>query len=146
MSPIKATYVSVWDDSTAIESPCVYDPMLNVVYDIQQSNVDVSGLEVLTDEYVEFENGDRISDFLLETDLDDYTYVSKASPKNKYIVLYSIKKESGELVDNYKPFPDSDPPYKDVFDFVKALKEDPKVYCWALCSVEDASEPHWIKN
>lgn len=36
---VPATYVSVWDDSGEIESPCMYNPSTKTVYDIQDSGV-----------------------------------------------------------------------------------------------------------
>lgn len=59
MTSVDATYVSIWDGGTEIRSACKYDPFNNVVYEIE--SVDVGGLEVLEEEFIELKDGSRIS-------------------------------------------------------------------------------------
>lgn len=64
---MKAKYVSVWDGGTTVTTNCDYYPKINVVSDIESSNIE--GLEVLDDEYILLPDGSEIRDFINE---DEY--------------------------------------------------------------------------
>ena len=51
----KAYYVSVWDDGTEIRTVCQFNPDTRDVTDIEC--VDVAGLDILMEEYVELLDG-----------------------------------------------------------------------------------------
>ena len=63
---MKATYVSVWDGDTTISTSCEFNPETNDVTDIE--SVDVEGLDILFEQYVELPNGDVIKNFTIEGD------------------------------------------------------------------------------
>lgn len=58
-----ATYITVWDGSTMIESSCKYDETSNFVYDIEQIDVDNMDINVLEDEYILFDDGTELREF-----------------------------------------------------------------------------------
>ena len=60
---MKATYVTIWDGGTEIRTNCHYDPDSKEVTNIESVNVNV---EILEDEYIEFEDGTQIRDFIRE--------------------------------------------------------------------------------
>ncbi len=51
LEPVDASYVSVWDNGTTVETPCKYDPRSRRCYDIVQSDTDVGDAQ-LVEEYV----------------------------------------------------------------------------------------------
>ena len=55
-----ATYVSVWDGGTKVETTCRANRETGEVFDIEVSDVDADGLEVLDEEYVRFADGTEI--------------------------------------------------------------------------------------
>jgi hypothetical protein len=64
----KATYVTVWDGGIEIRTKCLFDRAASTVYDIE--SVEVNGLDILEEEYVELADGTEIRDFINEDDLD----------------------------------------------------------------------------
>ena len=60
---MKATYISIWD-GIEISSNCEYDKNTNTVSDID--SIDVQGIENLQEEYIELEDGSKITDFIVE--------------------------------------------------------------------------------
>jgi hypothetical protein len=60
----KATYVSVWDDCTAISTPCDYDRETKTVSNIGSEDVDGMDIDVCTDEYVQLSDGTEVRDFV----------------------------------------------------------------------------------
>lgn len=61
---MKATFVSVWDDCTMIESSCDYDKNENAVSNIETVDVDGMDIDILTDEYILLPDGTEIRNFL----------------------------------------------------------------------------------
>lgn len=55
----KATFVSVWDGGIEIRSNCLFNTETKDITDIE--TIDIDGLEVLMDEYVELEGGEKVS-------------------------------------------------------------------------------------
>jgi len=68
MSIINATYVSIWDGGTKIETSCKFDTDTNTVSDIESID-DVSDLDLLDEEYVELPSGETVRTFY-NSDLD----------------------------------------------------------------------------
>ena len=60
--PIRATFVSVWDGSTEIETSCKFNPETKEVTDIKSTD-DVEDLDILFEEYVVLPTGEIIKDF-----------------------------------------------------------------------------------
>jgi hypothetical protein len=56
---IVATYVSVWDDGIEVKSDCIYDTETKQIEEIEM--VDISGVDILIEEYVELPDGYKIS-------------------------------------------------------------------------------------
>ncbi len=56
-----ATYVSVWDGGYAVETVCKVNRQTGEVFDVEVSDVDTDGLNVLDEEYVRFADGTRRS-------------------------------------------------------------------------------------
>jgi len=56
----KAIYVSVWDDGIEVRTPCMYDATDNRVSGIVP--VDLIGVDILKEEYVELDDGTIIRD------------------------------------------------------------------------------------
>lgn len=67
---VPATYVSVWDGGTTIRSKCLYSPLIYNVTEID--TVEVEGLEVLENEFLELKDGTVIvrPDFTIDFDVD----------------------------------------------------------------------------
>ena len=63
---MKANFISVWDGGTQIITSCEYDEKTKIVSNIEQADVDDIELNILDDEFVQLENGDRITDFIIE--------------------------------------------------------------------------------
>lgn len=63
MAKEKATYISVWDDETPIETSCDFDRETNTASNIETANVDGMDIDVLTDEYVLLSDGTEIRAF-----------------------------------------------------------------------------------
>ena len=61
---MNATFVSIWDGSNEIRTTCKFDPLTKDVTDIESS--DVSGLDILFDEYVELPDGTEVRDFTID--------------------------------------------------------------------------------
>jgi len=60
----KATFVSVWNEEIEVMSNCNYDKESNAVSEIELPvENDELDLDVLTDEYVLLESGEKIRDF-----------------------------------------------------------------------------------
>lgn len=57
-----ATYTSVWDGGTEIETTCKFDTVKNMAFDIESSN-DVEGLDILDREYISLQDGTIIDTF-----------------------------------------------------------------------------------
>jgi len=55
---MQATYVSVWDDSDRVSTPCEFNPSTKVVTDIEDSGAEPEGS--LTDEYVVLPDGTEL--------------------------------------------------------------------------------------
>ncbi len=51
-------FVSIWDEGTKIRANSKYNPETKEISDVQEMNVD--GLEVLEQEYIELPNGARL--------------------------------------------------------------------------------------
>lgn len=54
----KATYVSVWDDGIEVRSGCMFNKETYDVSDIEM--VDLQGVDILIDEYIELSDGTQI--------------------------------------------------------------------------------------
>ena len=64
-----------------------------------------------------------------------------------YIVAYTDKnRQTGSLVDSYTDHFVVLDNLVEAEQTVEHLKSQPKVYCWALTRVMDASEPHWTDD
>jgi hypothetical protein len=63
----KATYVTVWDGGIEIRTQCLFDKESSTVYDVE--SVEVNGLDILEEQYVELSDGTEIREFLNEDDL-----------------------------------------------------------------------------
>ena len=61
----KATFISIWDGCTMLESDCLIDEETNNVYDIEQIDVSKMDLNVLEDEYVLLPDGTEIREFTI---------------------------------------------------------------------------------
>jgi len=61
---MKAIYVSIWDDGVEISSNCEFDIKTNTVSDID--SIDVQGIDILMEEYIELKDGTKITDFIVE--------------------------------------------------------------------------------
>ncbi len=68
MAKEKATYISIWDDTTAIETSCDFDRETNRASNIEIATVDDEDIDVLTDEYVLLNDGTEIRAFYNEDD------------------------------------------------------------------------------
>lgn len=66
----KATYVSVWDGGIEIRTQCLFSRESSCVYDVE--SVDVNGLDVLEEEFVELADGTEIRHFITEDDLEHF--------------------------------------------------------------------------
>lgn len=64
----KATYVTVWDGGIEIRTQCLFNRESSTVYDVE--SVEVNGLEILEEEYVELSDGTEIKNFLTEDELE----------------------------------------------------------------------------
>jgi hypothetical protein len=64
----KATYVTVWDGGIEIRTQCLFDKESSTVYDVE--SVEVNGLDVLEEEFVELSDGTEIRNFLNEDELE----------------------------------------------------------------------------
>lgn len=62
-----ATYVSVWDGGTEIETSCEFNPETKEVKNIESTDEDIEDLDILDEEYIIF-NGEVVKDFY---DLDN---------------------------------------------------------------------------
>jgi len=67
---INATYVSVWDDGVVIRTPCIFDIEKRVAHDIVA--VDIQGLDILRDEYVELPDGAEFRGFSVNEFDDEF--------------------------------------------------------------------------
>ena len=56
-----ATYVSVWDGGYSVETACKVNRQTGEVFDIEVSEVDADGLDVLEEEYVRFADGTEVA-------------------------------------------------------------------------------------
>jgi hypothetical protein len=65
---VRATYVSVWDGGIQIRSRCLFSKESSVVYDIE--TIEVDGLYVCEEQFVELPDGTKIKDFITEDELD----------------------------------------------------------------------------
>ena len=64
---MKATYVSVWDGSTEIRTSCEFNPETKDVTEIE--SVDVEGIDVLFEQYVELPSGEIVKEFTIDGEL-----------------------------------------------------------------------------
>jgi hypothetical protein len=60
----KATYVSIWDGCTPIESSCDYDRETKTVSNIETVDVDKMDIDICTDEFVLLSDGTEVRDFI----------------------------------------------------------------------------------
>ncbi len=60
MANEKATYISIWDNCTLIETSCEFDRETNTVSNIEVANVDDEDIDILTDEYILLKDGTEI--------------------------------------------------------------------------------------
>lgn len=58
---VKATYHSIWDGGTEVPSPCSYDTDERRCFDIEMSDYPVETIDILDSEFVELEDGSRLS-------------------------------------------------------------------------------------
>jgi hypothetical protein len=65
---MKATYVSVWDGGTEIRTSCEYDVNTHILSDIE--TVDVNGLDLLDEEFIELPDGTKITDWINEDEVE----------------------------------------------------------------------------
>jgi len=63
---INADYVSVWDDGLEVRTTCIFDIEKQTAHNIVP--VDIQGLDILVDEYVELPDGTQIRDFGINED------------------------------------------------------------------------------
>jgi hypothetical protein len=66
MAKEKATYISVWDDGTPIETSCEFDRETNTASNIESADVSEEDIDVLTDEFVLLSDGTEIRAFYNE--------------------------------------------------------------------------------
>ena len=66
---MKAEFVSVWDTDVRIGTTCNYNPKTKKVTNVKF--VDVQGVDILEEEYVELPDGTQIRDFF---DIDGTEY------------------------------------------------------------------------
>ena len=59
---MNATFVSIWDGSNEIRTPCKFNPTTKEATDIEAID-DVDDLDILFEEYIELPNGEIIKDF-----------------------------------------------------------------------------------
>jgi hypothetical protein len=52
---VKVQYVSLWDGGTKIRTSALFDPIRNVVFDVEAT--DGEGVNTLDEEFIEFEDG-----------------------------------------------------------------------------------------
>ena len=63
---VNATYVSVWDGGTRIESNCKYNTETREVTNVGMVSVEKMDLEILDEEFVELPNGRIIKNFFCD--------------------------------------------------------------------------------
>lgn len=61
---VRATYVSVWDGGREVRTACEYNKRTTEVSEVQ--SVDVEGLDILDEEYIELDSGEVIKTFINE--------------------------------------------------------------------------------
>ena len=59
---MKAQFVSIWDGNVEVRTNCEFNPETKEVTDIE--SVEVNGVDMLDDEYVELPDGTEIRDFV----------------------------------------------------------------------------------
>lgn len=64
MKKILATFVSIWDGGTEIRTACKFNPKTNDATDIEL--VDINGLDILDEQYIELHNGEIIKNFTID--------------------------------------------------------------------------------
>lgn len=60
MAKINATFVSVWDNGTEIESSCLFDSDTREVTNIEQIEDNIEDLNMLEREYIELPDGSQL--------------------------------------------------------------------------------------
>ncbi len=66
MAEVNAKYTSEWDCGTTITTECKFDPDTKIVYDIEDSGVEIDGTLML--EYVTLPNGKELREDEVEFD------------------------------------------------------------------------------